>query len=322
MASNTKEVVTEFLPFFRVYTDGTVERLVGSPYVPPTLDDPGTGVSSKDISISPDVSARLFLPKLTDSHHEKLPILVYFHGGGFLVESAFSFLHHRYINLLVSQAKVLAVSVEFRSAPEHLLPAAYEDSWATLKWVSSHKCGENIGKEQWLVNHGDFDRIFIGGDATGANIAHNITMRAGVERLHGDVKVLGTFISLPFFWGSKPIGSESSTGHQQNMICRVWKFVYPSALDGIDNPMINPFAPGAPSLSGLGCSRLLVCVGDKDISKDRGIHYYDRVRESGWGGEVELYEVEGGDHGFHIRNPETEIAKNMIKRLASFLHLN
>ncbi|KAA8548610.1 hypothetical protein F0562_000294 [Nyssa sinensis] len=319
MVSNSKEVAAEFPPLLRVYTDGTVERLVGSPYVPPTTDDPATGVSSKDISISKDVSARLYLPKLTDSHLLKFPILVYFHGGGFCVESAFSFLHHRYINLLASEAKVLAVSVEYRLAPEHLLPTAYEDSWAALQWVSSLSVGDNINKEPWLINHGDFDRVFIGGDTAGANIAHNITMRAGIEHLPGKVKILGTYLSQPFFWGSKPIGSESSMGHQQNMINRVWMFVYPSAQGGIDNPMINPFAPGAPSLSGLGCSWLLVCVAEKDVAKDRGIHYCDAVRESGWEGEAELYEVEGGEHGFHICNPETEIAENMMKRLACFL---
>ncbi|KAK3002984.1 hypothetical protein RJ639_018739 [Escallonia herrerae] len=95
------------------------------------------------------------------------------------------------------------------------------------------------------------------------------------------------------------------------MICRSWKFVYPTAAGGIDNPMINPFAVGAPKLSGIRCSRVLVCVGEKEITKYRGIQYCESLRESGWEGEVELYEVQGGEHGFHIRNPETEIAKNM-----------
>ncbi|KAF5950999.1 hypothetical protein HYC85_012992 [Camellia sinensis] len=320
MTSNTKEVATEFLPFLRVYTDGSVERLIGSPLVPPTLDDPATGVSSKDISITSDVSARLYLPKLTDDiNYEKIPILLYFHGGGFSIESAFSFFHHRYVNLLVSQARVVAVSIEFRLSPEHPLPAAYEDSWAALQWVSSHSIGENSDKDPWLINHGDFDRVYICGDSTGANIAHNIVMRAGAEPLHGGVKILGAILCHPFFWGSIPIRSESSIGHQQNMMCRIWKFVYPSAPDGIDNPMINPFAPGAPSLSGLGCSRLLVCIVDNNPPRERGIHYYDSVRESGWGGEVQLYVVDGARYGFHIENPESDMAENMRSHLASFL---
>ena len=67
MASNDKEVAIEFLPLLRVYKDGLVERLIVSPIVPPSFEDPETGVSSKDITISenPTISARLYLPKLT-----------------------------------------------------------------------------------------------------------------------------------------------------------------------------------------------------------------------------------------------------------------
>ena len=81
---DAKELEKEFLPFLRMYKDGTVERLLGTPYVLPSPLDPETGVSSKDITISqdPSISARLYLPKLNQPHHQKLPILIYFHGGG------------------------------------------------------------------------------------------------------------------------------------------------------------------------------------------------------------------------------------------------
>ena len=106
--------------------------------MPPSLNDPETGVSSKDITVSenPTISARLYLPKLTQPN-QKFPILVYFHGGAFVVESAFSSDHHKYLNSLVSQGQVVAVSVEYRLAPEHSLPIAYEDSWAAFHWVAS-----------------------------------------------------------------------------------------------------------------------------------------------------------------------------------------
>ena len=138
MASIDKEVATELLPFLRVYKDGSVERYLGSPIVPPSHEDPGTGVWSKDITFSeiPTISARLYLPKLTQPN-QKLPILVYFHGRAFIVESAFSFDHHRYLNDLVSQGQVVAVSVVYRLAPEHSLPIAYEDSWVAFHWVTS-----------------------------------------------------------------------------------------------------------------------------------------------------------------------------------------
>ncbi|KAJ7980080.1 2-hydroxyisoflavanone dehydratase [Quillaja saponaria] len=322
--TTTKEIAIEIPKFIRIYKDGTVERLIGSPFVPPSLQDPDTGVSSKDITISdnPSISARLYLPKLTQSNNQenqKIPILVYFHGGGFCVESAFSFLDHRYLNLIVSQSNVLAVSVEYRLAPEHLLPAAYEDCWTALKWVTSHLANSPINSDPWLTNHGDFLKLYLGGDSAGANIVHNIALRAGVESLSGGVKIVGAFLSCPYFWGLKPIGSESVAGHEQSNATLLWNIIYPDAPGGIDNPMINPVVPGAPSLAGLGCSKLLVVVTGKDSVRDRGVLYYEAVKKSGWKGEVELFEVEDEDHYFHAFNTETENSKNVIKRFASFL---
>lgn len=55
----------------------------------------------------------------------------------------------------------------------------------------------------------------------------------------------------------------------------VWGFVYPNAPGGLDNPMLNPVAPGAPSLAKLGCSKILVCVAEKDGIRDRGVWYFE-----------------------------------------------
>ena len=145
MASNDKEVAIEFLPLLRVYKDGLVERLIVSPIVPPSFEDPETGVSSKDITISenPTISARLYLPKLTQPN-QKLPILVYIHGGAFVIGSVFSSDHQQYLNSFVSQGRVVAVSVAYRLAPEHLLPIAYEDSWAAIQWVVSHSLDNKL----------------------------------------------------------------------------------------------------------------------------------------------------------------------------------
>ena len=331
MGSIPKELDTELLPFVRIYKDGSVERLIGSPYVPPSPQDPETGVSSKDITISlnPSISARLYLPKLDETaqtQNQKLPILVYYHGGGFCVESAFSSDHQQFLNSLVAQAQVVAVSVEYRLAPEHRLPVAFEDSWAALQWVASASDSnstdeDNIGvnEEPWLVNHGDFKRVFVGGDSAGATIAHNIVMRAGAESLRGGVKILGSFLTHPYFWGSEPVGSEPIEGHDKALPQVVWNFTYEAAPGGIDSPCINPTGPEAPSLAGLGCSRLLVTVAEKDELRDRGVVYYDEVKKSKWEGEAEFVHVDGEDHAFHVLLFGSENSKNLIKRLASFL---
>ncbi|KAK7308824.1 hypothetical protein RJT34_05087 [Clitoria ternatea] len=316
---NTKEITTEIPTLLRVYNDGTIERLQDSPIVPPTLEDPTTATSSKDVVISnnPLISARLYLPKLIPTHENnlnKVPILVYFHGGGFFFESAFNQIHHNYFNWFVSVTHVLVVSVEYRLAPETPLPAAYDDCWEALKWVTTNNT------DPWLINHGDLNRVFIGGDSAGANIVHNIAMRAGVESLPCGVKVLGAFLSHPYFYSSKPIGSEPVAGHEKSVPFVVWNFVYPSAPGGVDNPMINPLVSGAPSLAGLGCSKLLLCTAEKDMMTNRAVLYYEAVKKSGWQGEVELFNVEGEGHAFHIHSPESENAKRMLKRFADFLN--
>ncbi|XP_065850506.1 2-hydroxyisoflavanone dehydratase-like [Euphorbia lathyris] len=321
MASDTtKEVASEIPTIIRLYKDGSVQRLLGSPYQPPSLDeDP----QSKDITISqnPTISARLFLPKSMKNSTTKFPILVYFHGGGFCIESAFSFLSHRYIKSLALESQVLAVSIEYRLAPEHPLPAAYEDSWEALQWVASHSVKN--GGEPWIQDYGDFDRFFIGGDSSGANIVHNIALRAGSEKLGGNVRISGAFVGHPYFWGSTPIGKENGENHDKKLHHLTWDFGYPSAPFGVDNPMINPASPATTvSLNGLGCSRLLVCVASKDkLMRERGVWYLDLVRESGWRGEIEeLFEVMEENHYFHVLNPHSHNSQIMIKRLASFLN--
>jgi len=160
-------------PLLRVHHDGRVERFYGTETTLPGFDAV-TRVSSKDVVVdgATGVFARLYIPDhLLTAEHKKVPILVYFHGGGFVVDSAVSPAYHRYLNSVASKAGVLAVSVNYRLAPEHPLPAAYDDSWAALSGAA----------DPWLSGHGDTSRVFLAGDSGGANIVHNIAIMAGAR---------------------------------------------------------------------------------------------------------------------------------------------
>ncbi|TXG46374.1 hypothetical protein EZV62_028123 [Acer yangbiense] len=277
MESTKQEIDYEFLPRFRVYKDGHVERLMETDFVPAVSNDPITGVSSKDITIVQEpnninISARLYLPKLTTTTTtQKFPLLIYFHGGAFCISSPFTSKNHNYVNALVAEANVVAVSVNYRKAPEHPIPAAYEDSWAALKWVASHSSnnGGGGGPESWLNHHADFERVFLAGDSAGANIAHNLAMAAGSgdSEFGLNVEILGIALVHPYFWGSDPIGSESL--HPGSAEAgRLWPLICPSNPDN-DDPRVNPVVAGGPSLVGLGCRRALVCVAENDVLKDR-----------------------------------------------------
>ena len=320
MESSKQEVVFELPMTLLVHKDGHVERIIPTDFIPPSTD-PITGVSSKDIVVVPEsnITARLFLPKITDPN-KKLALLVYFHGGAFVINTPFITPYNKFVTNLVSEANVVAVSVDYRKAPEHPIPAAYEDSMAALKWVASHSNGD--GPEPWLNNHADFQRVFLGGDSSGANIAHNLAMTAGNPETGLSIELLGIALVHPYFWGSVPVGSEADYPDDKSIINRdyvdrVWPFICPSNPDN-DDPRVNPVAEGAPRLVGLGCKRVLVCVAELDVMKDRGWLYYEALSRSGWKGVVEIFETQGGHHGFYCNDLEPEKSKQLTQRLAAF----
>ncbi|CAN1307369.1 Probable carboxylesterase 13 [Linum perenne] len=159
-AAAAEELPREYPPFLRIYKDGTVERLVGTKTVPP---DPTPSVQSKDVAYSDIQSSNRSKSENEKNKKKKLPVLVYFHGGAFLVESAFSPTYHTYLNSIVAAANVIAVSVDYRRAPEHPLPIAYDDSWTALEWIGSHRSGS--GSELWLNEYADLDSVFLAGDS-------------------------------------------------------------------------------------------------------------------------------------------------------------
>ncbi|KAF9612065.1 hypothetical protein IFM89_037984 [Coptis chinensis] len=310
-------------PFIQVHEDGRIERVRQDVFVPPSVD-PSTGVSSKDVVIPPKtsvsskdvelppesvLSARLYLPKGAKPH-SKLPLLIYFHGGGFIIESAFSPTYHNYLNLLVEKTNVVAVSVNYKRAPEYPVPIAYEDSWTAVKWVFSNESGE-----EWLSNYADFNKVYMSGDSSGANLVHNMAIRAHSEP-NDRIKFNGIILVHPYFFGVEPIESEGETDD----LGKLWSAVCP-ATSGPDDPLLNPFKDPNFSKGPFSkevCKRVLVCVAEKDILIHRGRSYYQELRKSGYDGVVEFMEYDE-EHVFHLHTPELENACDFMNRVVAFL---
>ncbi|KAF3320690.1 tuliposide A-converting enzyme 2 [Carex littledalei] len=127
-----KEIQFEFYPTITVYKSGRIERF--SRQTVPASVNPATGVTSKDVVIysSTGLWVRLYLPKLTNPSEHKLSVVVYYHGGAFMIGSAADSLNHNYLNRLVADANIIAVSVDYRLAPEYPLPIGYDDSMAAF----------------------------------------------------------------------------------------------------------------------------------------------------------------------------------------------
>ncbi|XP_074580563.1 2-hydroxyisoflavanone dehydratase-like [Curcuma longa] len=314
-------VVDDFSPYFRVYKDGSVERLMAEEQTPASLD-PRTGVDSKDVRISADVSARIYLPPAAAASGggRKLPLVLYFRGGAFCMLSSASPILHALLNDLAAAASALILSVGYRRAPEHSIPVPYDDSWAALEWAASHRAGFVSSAEPWLVEHADFDRVCLAGDSAGGNIAHNLALRASTRPLPGGLKLASVVLVDPYFWGTRPTASEGAADPaKRELLNRLWRLVCPSTEAGNDDPRVNPLAAGAPSLAGIGCGRVLVCTAEKDAMRDRAWMYYEALRKSGWRGEAEMYETAAEDHGFYLHRPGGHGAAMLLKRIAAFL---
>ena len=100
------------------------------------------------------------------SELERLPILVFFHGGGYTIGSPRS--HDAVCRHLCVETDCLVVSVDYRLAPEHKFPAATDDAYDATRWVAHH--GRELG--------GDVTRLAVAGDSAGGNLAAVTCLRA------------------------------------------------------------------------------------------------------------------------------------------------
>jgi len=100
------------------------------------------------------LAARLYAPS-----RDRLPLLLYFHGGGFTIGSIAS--HDVLCRELSRLARCAVVSLDYRLAPEHRFPTAVDDAWDALQWLAEHR--HDLGLAS--------GRLAVGGDSAGATLA-------------------------------------------------------------------------------------------------------------------------------------------------------
>ncbi|CAN6217954.1 unnamed protein product [Urochloa humidicola] len=316
-ASNPDDsiVAFDFSPYLIMYKSGRVYRMDGLARCSPGVDE-ATGVKSKDVVIDrgTGLAARMYLPpaaKGNNKEKDRLPVLVFYHGGAFVIESAFTPLYHAYLNAVISKARAVAVSVEYRLAPEHRLPAAYDDSWRALNWVARNAAS---GPEPWLRDRGNLSRLFVAGDSAGGNIAHDMAMRAGrtADGLDGGAAITGLLLLDPYFWGKEPVAGETTDAATRREYEATWSFICGGRY-GIDDPLVNPLSLPAAELRRLASARVAVTSSGLDDFRPRALAYAAALNGSGWEGELEQYETPGERHVYFLDRPKDP---NSVKELA------
>ena len=106
-----------------------------------------------------------------DSDATDLPIVVFFHGGGWVLSSVSG--HDSLARRIAKRSGAMIVSVDYRLAPEHPFPAPHDDCWAATAWLAGH--GADWG--------GDPARLAVCGDSAGGNLAAGVALRARDEGL-------------------------------------------------------------------------------------------------------------------------------------------
>ncbi|WP_435077463.1 alpha/beta hydrolase [Halococcus sp. AFM35] len=136
-----------------------LDRLFTTPDPEPVGDIENFAIEGPDRPLP----VRVYAP---ETGTEPYGVFVTFHGGGWVVGSLDT--HDPVCRALANAAECLVVSVDYRLAPEHPFPAAVEDCYAAVEWAAAY--ADELG--------GDPERIAVGGDSAGGNLAAAVTLAA------------------------------------------------------------------------------------------------------------------------------------------------
>ncbi|GMP24267.1 hypothetical protein CsSME_00001593 [Camellia sinensis var. sinensis] len=313
-ATDSTRKPSTFIPVVR-NPDGSITRVLHFPTSPPVPDPNSstTPVLSKDLSLNPLHSTwvRLFLPRealdhssSSSSSSSKLPLVVYFHGGGFITCSAATWAFHEFCEKMAIRVRAVIVSVEHRLAPEHRLPAAYDDAMDALHWIKS-------SPEEWLVNFADYSRCFLMGTSSGGNIAYHAGLRAAavVDDLK-PLKIKGLILHDCYFGGTKRTESELRLVDDPSLPLYYndlqWELSLPISADRdheYSNPTLDGGSPSWDLFRSLGW-RVMITGNDGDPLVGRQVELADALANKGVEVVIHFCQVgRPGQHTLELKDP-------------------
>ncbi len=246
-----------------------------------------------------DIPIRIYTPEGSGP----FPILVYFHGGGWVQGDLDT--HENVCRALANGAACVVVSVDYRLAPEHKFPAAIEDAYAATGWVA-----ENAARLR-----GDATRIAVGGDSAGGNLAAVVSLMA---RDQGGPALVYQLLIYPATDVST-LDTASYRDYGEGYVLLkadiVW-FLDHYLADEQDrhNPLVSPLL--AQDLSGLPPA--LIVAAEFDVLRDEGKAYAQRLEQAGVPVTYTLYD--GMVHAFLSVTGMLDQAKQGLAETAAALH--
>lgn len=224
-----------------------------------------------------DIALRLY----ADSDDSDLPIVAFFHGGGWVLSSIDG--HDSLARRLAARTGALVVSVEYRLAPDHPFPAPHDDCWAATTWLANH--GASLG--------GNPSRLSVAGDSAGANLAAGVALRARDEGLPLTYQLL----IYPCIDDRQSRSSmvDNASGYFLSASDMAWFWDHYVPAEHRDNPYAVPAR--ATELGGLAPAH--VQTAEYDPLRDEGEEWAARLNAAGV--PCTMTRFDGAVHGFIAR---------------------
>ena len=230
-----------------------------------------------------------------------LPVLVFFHGGGWVVGDIAT--HDTVCRHLANRAECAVVSVDYRLAPEHKFPAAVEDAFAAAAWVTENASALGV----------DPARLAVGGDSAGGNLAAVVALMA---RDAGAPRIAYQLLIYPATDAAMRHESVARFAEGYVLTRSTMRWFYEQYLRTPDDTLdwrVSPLA--APDLSGLPFA--LVLTAGYDPLCDEGDQYAARLAAAGV--KVEHRRFSGQIHGFVTNGKIIRAADGALDEAAAAL---
>lgn len=242
-----------------------------------------------------EISIRIVRPIKSSG---KLPVVVYFHGGGWILGNKDT--HDRLVREIANGARAAVVFVNYAPSPEAKYPTAIEQAYAATKYVAEHGQSLNL----------DSTRLAVAGDSVGGNMAAVVTLLA---KERGGPKIDYQVLFYPVTDANLGNASyqEFANGPWLTKPAMEWFWnAYAPDVATRKRPTVSPLQAPIDQLKGLPPA--LVITDENDVLRDEGEAYAQKLIQAGV--RVTAVRYLGTIHDFVMLNAimETPAARSAI----------